>query len=152
MPDYIKDAQDIVRYVASLKSAGAATLLTASAEPPADAGIFVDALSEWTPGETYNRNQPFRWEGKVGYAKADGTLAQAHQPPFSVGMESVYGVHPAPDREGVYPYTYNMAVKTGMLVREDNTVYECYNGPIDNMLWPPSQLAAHFRVYTPESA
>lgn len=151
MPDYEKDARDTARYLGALKAAGAAALSASLAEPPAGAGIFADALPVWTPGQTYGKNQPFSHKDCVGYAKADGTFAQEHQPPFSQGTEAVYGARPTPGLDGVYPYVYNMAADTGMLVREDGVVYECYHGPVEDMLWPPSQLAAHFRVYTPET-
>ena len=48
-----------------------------------------------------------------------------------------------PDADGVYPYVYNMAATVGMRVREGDAVYVCKQA-IDPMLWPPSQVAAHF--------
>lgn len=65
------------------------------------------------------------------------------QPPGSAGMEVIYGVRPAPDDNGVYPYVYNMAASVGMRVREGDNVYVCTRD-IDPLLYPPSQVAAHF--------
>ena len=54
-------------------------------------------------------------------------------------------MRPKPDLDGVYPYEYNMAASVGMRVRDtDGTVYLCYQ-PIDPLLYPPSQAAAHFK-------
>ena len=66
-----------------------------------------------------------------------------HQQPGSVGMEAIYGVRPVPDDAGVFPYTYNMAASVGMRVREGDAVYVCKQA-IDPLLYPPSQVAAHF--------
>ena len=67
-----------------------------------------------------------------------------HQNSFS-GTESVYGARPAPDRDGIYPYVYNMSAKAGMRVRDQGVVYRCTSDCPD-MLWPPSELAAHFEA------
>ena len=65
------------------------------------------------------------------------------QPPGSAGMEAIYGVRPIPDDDGVYPYVYNMAAVAGMRVRENGETYVCTRD-IDPLLYPPSQVAAHF--------
>lgn len=136
--------QTLTRQNAAMLAAGAQAL-TGRAEPPsADAGIFAEGLPPWTPGKTYGRGEVFRHEENAGYCKQEGVLAQAHQPPFSVGLEAVYGSRPAPDEEGIYPYLYNMAAAAGMRVRqEDGEVYRC-TADIGEMLWPPSRLPAHF--------
>lgn len=122
-----------------------ATLAQASAEvPPATIGVLSDGFGEWQPGVTYEKQYSlFTYGGKVGFTRQAGITAQAHQPPFSTGMESVYGVRPVPDDLGVYPYEYNMAASVGMKVREGSDTYICIQA-IDVMLYPPSQLAAHF--------
>ena len=45
--------------------------------------------------------------------------------------------------DGVYPYVYNMAAVAGMRVRENGETYVCTRD-IDPLLYPPSQVAAHF--------
>lgn len=60
-------------------------------------------------------------------------------------MEAIYGVRPAPDDNGVYPYVYNMAASVGMRVREGDNVYVCIQ-PADPLLYPPSQVAALFTL------
>ena len=115
----------------------------ASLTPPATLGILTDGFDEWKPGNVYTEGQLFRYDGMTGFVRQPSVTAQEHQPPFSTGMESVYGVRPKPDIDGVYPYTYNMAVSLDMRVREDDAVYVCIQ-PIDPLLYPPSQSAAHF--------
>ena len=119
----------------------------ASLTPSATVGILTDGFPAWTPGETYTQGQLFRYDGKTGFVRQPSVTAMEHQPPFSPGMESVYGVRPKPDIDGIYPYIYNMAASVGMRVREENNVYYCYNA-IDVMIYPPSALPAHFRIDT----
>ena len=45
--------------------------------------------------------------------------------------------------DGVYPYVYNMAANANMRVREGTDIYVCMRA-IDPLLYPPSQVAAHF--------
>lgn len=145
--NYRNDAETVVNYVDNLKTAGAALAQTSpDSPPPEDMGMFAENLPAWEAGKTYAKGAIFAYQGGAGYVKQDGVLAQEHQPPFSVGTESVYGARPAPDRDGIYPYVYNMAAKAGMRVRDPNgTVYRCTSDCPD-MLWPPSELAAHFAV------
>ena len=110
--------------------------------PDAEAGIFAEGTEKWTPGETYNQYDLFQHNGAMGYVKQTHTALEIY-PPFSVGTEALYGARPAPDEEGIYPYVYNMAAAVGMKVREDGIVYQCIQA-IGDMLYPPSQLAAHF--------
>lgn len=128
--------------ITDLVSAGVAQL--AGHEPTASAGLFAAALPAWEAGRSYAQYEAFVYEGAVYFAR-QAVTAQEHQTPGSTGMESVYGVRPIPDAEGIYPYTYNMAAGVGMRVREGDTVYTCTQA-IDPLLWPPSQVAAHFEV------
>ena len=77
------------------------------------------------------------------WAVGQAVTAMEHQPPGSTGMEAIYGVRPVPDADGIYPYVYNMAASAGMRVREGDAVYICTRA-IDPLLYPPSQVAAHF--------
>jgi hypothetical protein len=126
------------------KEIGAAAVQSAAqslgAAPIAEAGRF--DYPGWTIGKAYAKGELFTYNGMAGFAK-QAVTAQAHQPPFSAGMEAVYGVRPKPDKNGIYPYIYNMAASVGMRVREGDAIYVCYQD-LPTMTWPPSQVPAHF--------
>ena len=126
--------------IAALAAAGAAQI--AGQVPVATAGLFAPALPAWKPGTSYAQYAPFVYDG-VMYFTRQAVTAMEHQPPGSTGMEAIYGVRPVPDAEGIYPYVYNMAASAGMRVREGDAVYICTRA-IDPLLYPPSQVAAHF--------
>ena len=126
--------------IAALAAAGAAQI--AGQVPVATAGLFAPALPAWEPGTSYAQYAPFVYEGAVYFAR-QAVTAMEHQPPGSTGMEAIYGVRPIPDDDGVYPYVYNMAAVAGMRVRENGETYVCTRD-IDPLLYPPSQVAAHF--------
>ena len=115
-------------------------------EPTADSGLFAGGAEPWEAGKAYAKNDLFSYEGNMGFVKQAHTSA-AHWIPFSVGTESLYGARPAPDADGIYPYTYNMAADVGMLVRDpdDGLVYECTQ-IITDMLYKPHEIPAHFTV------
>ena len=94
------------------------------------------------PGTSYAQYAPFVYDG-VMYFTRQAVTAMEHQPPGSAGMEAIYGIRPIPDDDGVYPYVYNMAAVAGMRVRENGETYVCTRD-IDPLLYPPSQVAAHF--------
>lgn len=130
--------------LATITAEGAALAQASTAEPSATVGVLAEGFPEWEPGAYYEKQYTlFTYGGKVGFTRQPGITAIESQPPFSLGLESVYGVRPVPDADGVFPYEYNMRASEGMKVREGDVVYNCYN-PIDVMLFPPSQLAAHF--------
>lgn len=126
----------------------AVTLAQASNEvPSATVGVLIDGLETWEPGKTYEKVYTlFSYDGKVGFTRQPNLTTQAVYPPFSAGTEALYGVRPAPDADGVYPYVYNMAAKVGMKVRDGGVVYECYQA-IDPVLYPPASIPAHFREW-----
>ena len=126
--------------IAALAAAGAAQI--AGQVPVATAGLFASALPAWGPGTSYAQYAPFVHEG-VMYFTRQAVTAMEHQPPGSAGMEAIYGVRPIPDDDGVYPYVYNMAANANMRVREGADIYVCMRA-IDPLLYPPSQVAAHF--------
>ena len=126
--------------ISALAAAGAAQI--AGQVPVATAGLFAPALPAWEPGASYAQYAPFVYDG-VMYFTRQAVTAMEHQPPGSTGMEAIYGVRPVPDADGIYPYTYNMAASAGMRVREGDAVYVCTRA-IDPLLYPPSQVAAHF--------
>ena len=128
---------------------GAALAQASAEEPTATVGVLVDGFPKWEPGAYYEKRYSlFEHKGDVYFTRQPNITAYAHQEPGTTGMESVYGIRPVPDDEGVYPYRYNMAASVGMKVREGETVYECYQA-VDPMLWPPSQISAHFRIWEP---
>jgi len=137
-----------VGYIRYLRDTGARDVelyvKISGGDPPAKAGLFSFGFGAWQAGLSYEKGDMFEHNGDVGFCRMN-VLAQAHQPPFSTGMEAVYGIRPRPTIEGYYPYRYNMAADDGMIVVENDALWECYN-PIPVMLWPPSQLAAHFKM------
>lgn len=132
------DAKDT--RIAALAAAGAAQIV--GQVPVAMAGLFAPALPAWEPGTSYAQYTPFVHEG-VMYFTRQAVVSAEHQQPGSTGMEAIYGVRPIPDDDGVYPYVYNMAAVAGMRVRENGETYVCTRD-IDPLLYPPSQVAAHF--------
>ena len=126
--------------IAALAAAGAAQI--AGQVPVATAGLFAPALPAWKPGTSYAQYAPFVYDG-VMYFTRQAVVSAEHQQPGSTGMEAIYGVRPIPDDDGVYPYVYNMAAVAGMRVRENGETYVCTRD-IDPLLYPPSQVAAHF--------
>lgn len=127
-------------------TAEGAALAQASADMPrATVGVLAGGFPVWKPGMVFEKQYSlFVYDGKVGFTRQPHITAVANQPPFSAGMESVYGVRPIPDDMGVYPYARNMAVSVGMRVREDSSVYECIQAA-DPLLYPPSQVPALFK-------
>ena len=100
------------------------------------------ALEPWQAGTSYAKGAAFVHNGAVYFAR-QAVVSAEHQQPGSTGMEAIYGVRPIPDDDGVYPYVYNMAAVAGMRVRENGETYVCTRD-IDPLLYPPSQVAAHF--------
>lgn len=121
---------------------GARMVTESGAEPAATAGILTDGFNEWEPNRTYALNEPFRYNGMTGFARQALTSSSVY-PPFSSGTEALYGVRPAPDADGVYPYVYNMAVTVGMRVRDDDIVYRCIQ-PANPLLYAPASVPALF--------
>jgi len=113
--------------------------------PTADCGVFADNVEPWEVGKEYKANDLFSYNGALGYVKQAHT-SQETWLPFTQGTESLYGSRPAPNEDGIYPYTYNMAATLGMLVLDpdDNLVYECIQ-TIADMLWKPHEIPAHFK-------
>lgn len=133
-----------IKTISALGAKEAKTLaVSTDTAPNAYIGILFSGVDTWNPGKVYEMYDLFEYGGNVGYVKQTTLTAQEIYPPFSVGTEALYGARPAPDNDGVYPYIYNMAALVGMRVREGDTVYECIQR-IDDMLYPPSMLAAHF--------
>ena len=126
--------------IAALAAAGAAQI--GKAEPVAEAGLFAAALEPWQAGTSYAKGAAFVHNGAVYFAR-QAVVSAEHQQPGTTGMEAIYGVRPIPDDDGVYPYVYNMAAVAGMRVRENGETYVCMRA-IDPLLYPPSQVAAHF--------
>ena len=111
-------------------------------EPAATVGVLVDGFPAWEAGKAYALNETFSHDGKVGFARQALTSSSVY-PPFSTGTEALYGVRPAPDEDGVYPYVYNMAVTVGMRVRDNGIVYKCIQAA-NPLLYAPSEVPALF--------
>ena len=145
--DYVAQALDIKyrteREKDELTQVGLKQISLLSVAPTADAGILTDGANEWEVGHAYKRGDLFKYKGNMGFVKQDHT-SQSNWLPFSTGTESLYGARPKPVN-GVYPYTYNMAVELGMRVSENGEVYVCYANPTETLIWPPSQVPAIFK-------
>lgn len=145
--DILEQAKTIKRRQYDVLSEAVDMAQASNKAPSATAGVLVEGLEPWTPGKTYEKMYTlFSYDGKVGFTRQPNLTTQEIYPPFSVGTEALYGVRPAPDADGVYPYVYNMAAKVGMKVRDGGVVYECYQA-IDPVLYPPTSIPAHFREW-----
>lgn len=122
---------------------GVRIVQASGAEPAATAGVLVDGFPAWEAGKAYAQNEVFAYDGKVGFARQALTSSSVY-PPFSTGTEALYGVRPAPDEDGVYPYVYNMAVTVGMRVRDNDIVYKCIQAA-NPLLYAPSAVPALFQ-------
>lgn len=142
-------SQDMIThpaYIRKLRQAGGEAMSKAQTDesPAVDAGLF--DYPEWEPGMVFEKkNSFFLYGGKVGFTRQAGITAQAHQPPFSTGMESVSGVRPRQGPDGVYPYEYNMRSDVGMRVRSkiNGSVYVAIQ-PADPLLFDPAEISALF--------
>lgn len=142
-PEY----QQIVDYFAKLKSRGAEMMAEQvkqmDADPPADVGIFGGStFPAFEFGRAYAKNELFSYEGKLGFVRQAHT-SQSTWIPFTTGTESLYGARPKMNEDGTFDYVYNMAATVGMRVRDGGKTYECIQA-IDVMIWPPSEIPAHF--------
>ena len=129
--------------LAAVIAEGAALAQASADVPSATVGLLAEGFPAWEAGKRYERYELFTYNGLVGFAR-QALTAQDIYPPFSEGTEALYGVRPVPADNGVYPYTYNMAASVGMPVSEDGLIYECIQA-IDPMIYPPSQIPAHFK-------
>lgn len=132
--------------LAAVTAEGAA--LAQGREPTATVGILAEGFPAWEPGKLYEKAYSlFVYDGKVGFTRQANITAQEHQPPFSTGMEAIYGVRPIPDDNGIYPYVYNMKSEVGMRVRsaKDSNVYAAIQ-PADPLLYDPADVPALFTI------
>lgn len=142
-PEY----QQMVDYFAKLKSHGAKMMAEQvkqmDADPPADVGVFGSStFPAFEFGKAYEKNELFSYEGKPGFVRQAHT-SQSTWIPFTTGTESLYGARPKMNEDGTFDYVYNMAATVGMRVRDGGKLYECIQA-IDVMIWPPSEIPAHF--------
>jgi len=129
--------------VQALVAEGAALAQASTDMPSATVGLLADGFPQWEPDRQYAQYELFTYDGRVGFAR-QGLTSSGVYPPFSAGTEALYGVRPIPDRNGVYPYEYNMAASVGMRVRDtEGIVWYCHTA-IDPLLWEPGEVPAHF--------
>lgn len=144
MSNRLSDAQIAAQIRARTKAMQEALTNTKMEAPSANIGNLAGIAPNWEAGRTYGAGEVFTCDGKVGFARQN-VLAQEVYPPFSAGTEAIYGVRPAADENGVYPYTYNMRAEVGMLVQEGDKVYRCIQAS-DPLLYPPSTVPALFEA------
>lgn len=147
MGKYTDWADKRAAQITAIAKEGAALAQASTEEPSATVGILAEGFDPWEPDREYRQNELFAYAGKVGFARQSLTSSEVY-PPFSTGTESLYGVRPVPDIDGIYPYEHNMAASVGMLVRDGDTVYECIQA-IDPVLYPPGEIPAHFTAIEP---
>lgn len=144
-----KDTINHPAYIRRLMEAGgravADAIKTSEVDPPVEAGMF--SYPEWVADKTYEKGDLFTYQGNPGFVRQPHT-AQAHYPPFSIGVEALYGARPRQGTDGVYPYVYNMKADRDMRVRSGNgKVYLCIQ-PADPLLYDPKDVPAHFEEET----
>lgn len=128
----------------SILAEGARMAQASGAEPAATVGVLADGFPAWEPDKAYKLNEIFVYDGKVGFARQAFTSSSVY-PPFSTGTEALYGVRPAPDEDGIYPYVYNMAVSVGMRVSNNGKTYKCIQAA-NPLLYPPETVPALFTL------
>ena len=119
---YMDGANKIDRMNYAGAQAMQAAMQALDSEPPVSAGVFT--YPEWQPDTWYEAFTLFNYEG-IAYFTRQAFKSSAVYPPNALGVESLYGVRPSPDADGVYPYVYNMKVEKDMRVRseKDGNVY-----------------------------
>ncbi len=148
MSDILKNKDITINHIRNLKKQGAKLTESISSigeDVPPTAGIFAESWKEWTAdGKTAKKGSLWLYKG-VGYqARTDIQKIENYSPDKATNN---YAARPIPNAEGIYPYTYNMDSKIGMLIEENGVIYECYASPVTAMIWGPSQIPASFRVY-----
>ena len=115
-----------------------------TAEPPVSVGVFT--YPEWQPDTWYELHTLLTHEG-VSYFTRQAFKSSSVYPPGSIGTEALYGVRPAADSEGVYPYVYNMRVDVDMKVRseKDGNVYTAIQ-PADPLTADPVDAVSIFEL------
>ena len=135
-------------YTEMLEEQGALLLMKPQNIIPPTAGLFSKEFPKWQPDKQYKQNELFVYNQVAGYVKQPFLTSQKIYPPFSVGTEALYGARPKPDENGVYPYTYNMGIYTGMLVRgNDGNIYRSKVGTYEmpqELLYPPEEALVMF--------
>lgn len=149
--DYVEPIEGLeIRYmdgankIENMNYAGAEAMQAAvlTIEPPVSAGVFT--YPEWQPDTWYERHTLFNYEGMT-YFTRQAITSSAVYPPGSIGTEALYGVRPAADSEGIYPYVYNMRVDVDMKVRseKDGNVYVAIQ-PADPLTADPVDAVSIF--------
>lgn len=148
--DYVEPIEGLeIRYmdgankIDTMNTAGAEAMQLLKAAPPVSAGVFT--YGEWQPDTWYEAFTLFNYEG-IAYFTRQAFKSSAVYPPNALGVESLYGVRPSPDSEGIYPYVYNMKVEKGMKVYgKDGNVYIAIQ-PADPLLYDPVDVPALFEI------
>ena len=127
-----------------MNAAGAEAMQAAvlTIDPPVSAGVFT--YPQWQPDTWYELHTLLTHEGMT-YFTRQAFKSSSVYPPGSIGTEALYGVRPAADSEGIYPYVYNMRVEVGMKVRseKDGNVYVAIQ-PADPLTSDPVDAVSIF--------
>ena len=148
--DTVEDQQEVdtetTAQIMSLMSVGYAQTVSYMAlgnDPQPYAGTYVSQAPLFEYGHEYKKGDLFQYEGAMGFVKQDHTSQETWKP-FSTGTESLYGARPCPVN-GIYPWTYNMAVEKGMKVSYNGVTYEAIQDAPD-CIWTPDSVPAIFKV------
>lgn len=129
-----------------MNSAGAEAMQAAvlTIDPPVSAGVFT--YPEWEADTWYEQHTLLTYEGMT-YFTRQAFKSSSVYPPGAIGTEALYGVRPAADSEGIYPYVYNMRVDVDMKVRSglDGNVYVAIQ-PADPLTYDPVDAVSVFAL------
>lgn len=96
---------------------------------------------KWTAGETYSKGKIVFHDGELYVVIQPSVLAMEHQPPGSVGLESVYQVIDGEEHAGTFedpiPWKYNLNVKTGLYYALNGKIYVALRD-LPFCTWKPS--------------
>lgn len=148
--DTVEDRQEVDvatnSQIISLMSVGYAQTMSYVAlgnDPQPYAGTYASQAPEFEYGKEYAKGDLFQFNGQMGFVKQAHT-SQETWVPFTQGTEALYGARPCPVN-GVYPWTYNMAVEKGMKVSYEGVTYEAIQDAPD-CIWTPDTVPAIFKV------
>lgn len=144
--DVVKDSKIVTDYIKRLKTEGAKANQNRIESLPT-AGIFKTSYDKWVADDGLEKAGHISYYEETDMAyKCRTNIYRTKEYAPNIATNN-YAPLPEPDRNGVYPYVYNMDTEIGMLVYDetDGNIYECYANPITAMIWSPSQLASSFR-------
>lgn len=90
---------------------------------PESAGYLASVYPVWQPDTEYKQWQLITHKG-IAYQVQQDTTSQEIYPPDGTGLLAIYVPYVVPGADGVKSWAYGMHIRTGDLVRKNNTVWE----------------------------